>query len=161
MRRIKVSLWNLSPLISELKAMGERLPDLTRELVEVMCREGIDLARDNIVRMAIVDTGDLLASIRYVLAKDGTRGFIRADSGHAVYVEFGTGVVGALDPHPQASPSRYDVNGHGWDGWFYYNDRKQKIQWTAGVGSRPFLWETARMLGQETVDIAREVFKKL
>ena len=160
MRKIKVSLFHLYPAIKELRDLLENIPKLARDLVEIMCREGVEIAKANVVRMGIVDTGDLLESIHYAISGNGTYGVIRVDSDHGLYVEFGTGVVGSLDPHPQASPSQYDVNGHGWDGWYYFNDRKQKIQWTAGVGSRPFMWETARMLSQQTVDMAREVFEK-
>ena len=86
---------------------------------------------------------------------DGFEVGVRNDS--AVYIEFGTGIVGAGQPHPQ--PSReawiYDINGHGIAGWWYPTTESDRnptkyfsknyggwLAWTQGVKSRPFLYET-------------------
>lgn len=41
---------------------------------------------------------------------------------YGLYVEYGTGVVGAGSPHPLAAEDNYgyDVNGHGEKGWNFY-----------------------------------------
>lgn len=70
---------------------------------------------------------------------------------HALFVEFGTGVRGEQSPHPR--PWNYDVNGHGEQGWWYPTDNSDPNPikrygaggsvwaWTAGMPSRPFMYE--------------------
>lgn len=76
---------------------------------------------------------------------------ITVDSEYAVYIEFGTGIVGSSHPHPH--PWVYDVNGHGEKGWYYPttendpNPHKHYYNgvlyaWTKGQRSRPFMYNT-------------------
>lgn len=74
---------------------------------------------------------------------------------YAMYVEYGTGVVGENFSHPKAAERdwMYDINSHGDSGWWYpsnaedTNPTKYKSAtgwwaWTAGQASRPFMYET-------------------
>jgi hypothetical protein len=85
-------------------------------------------------------------------------GIIRAGAYYAVYVEFGTGVVGKQSPHPNPEGWQYDVNDHGDEGWVYYDDESGKFRWTKGFKSRPFMYNTARQLEKECAKIVKEVF---
>lgn len=58
---------------------------------------------------------------------------------YAMYVEFGTGVVGSENPHPHAW--EYDINEHGADGWTYIG-KDGKRHWTAGQRSHPVMYNT-------------------
>jgi len=77
---------------------------------------------------------------------------ITFDSEYADYVEFGTGIVGASSPHPDATG--YDLSNHGRKGWFFhnemwnvadmtgYNKEKGSFYWTKGQPSRPIMYKT-------------------
>lgn len=73
---------------------------------------------------------------------------------YAVFVEFGTGVVGEGNQHPKAGEFgwEYDINGHGDAGWWYPTDagdpnpttKLSKNGWVAftrGQASRPFMYD--------------------
>lgn len=60
----------------------------------------------------------------------------------AIFVEYGTGIVGKQAPHhpkPQL-PWVHDSHEHGDAGWFYMKDGRG--HWTAGQASRPFMYDT-------------------
>lgn len=72
-----------------------------------------------------------------------------------LYVEYGTGIVGSSDPHPDPTSVgwRYDINNHGEAGWWYpttaddTNPTKKEVSggfiaWSAGVRARPFMFDT-------------------
>ncbi len=79
-----------------------------------------------------------------------------------VFVEFGTGIVGSKAPHPTSGEHgySYDTNGHGNDGWYYFDEKGNRIRWTRGMPSRPFMFETAVELSESIEDTAREVFSR-
>lgn len=99
--------------------------------------------------------------------------FISVGSDHAMFVEFGTGIVGAGSPHPDTSFEDvywdYDINGHGEKGWWYPTTASdpnpvkkfdaKKNQWfgfTRGMESRPFMYNTWRY----TRNIATKMINK-
>lgn len=67
---------------------------------------------------------------------------------YAMYVEFGTGIMGGEDPHPEAMMDYRD------EGWWYPTENPYPGQWhfvgrdgntiayTEGMPSRPFMYET-------------------
>lgn len=88
------------------------------------------------------------------------------------YVEFGTGIIGKRNPHPQSTPSNYDKNGHGEDGWWYPSEYGKKgkrkyqaksgdwLAWTQGMEPRPFLYETYLYLRRKAVQVQEKHYKK-
>lgn len=121
------------------------------ELVRRLCERGMEIAKE----IAPVDSGELLASIQGLA--QGIAGQVIASSGHAAYVEFGTGIVGAGSPHPTL-PWAYDVNNHGTAGWWY--PKNGTMRWTAGQPARAFMYRAARQLAEEAEAIAMEVFRR-
>lgn len=97
-----------------------------------------------------------ISQIHIVESKDGIVVEIREGKEYyAMYVEYGTGIVGESSPHPD--PSRhgwhYDINDHGDTGWWYptdaddpnptkYRSKMGWWAWTAGQAARPFMYET-------------------
>ena len=84
---------------------------------------------------------------------------------YAVYLEYGTGIVGSENQHPQFERAgwEYDVNNHGEKGWWYPtnendpNPHKKTANGilyghTKGHPSRPFMYETW-FLGDHIVGI--------
>ena len=105
------------------------------------------------------EPADLREKKMQYLYKEGNKGIIFTDCAHACYVEFGTGVVGSANPHPTL-PWEYDVNGHGENGWYYYDTDSGKVRFTKGLPSRPFMYETSRELEKKAIEIAKEVFAR-
>jgi hypothetical protein len=140
--------------INEYKVDVERkFNSLLRELTE----HGAEIARTEVSAMGAIDTGELESSISGVFDLNTGVGAIKADSWYAMYVEFGTGIVGANSPHPDAQGWQYDVNGHGDKGWVYMGD-DGNWHWTKGQKSRPFMYNAAKKLLDEASDIVKGAF---
>lgn len=62
----------------------------------------------------------------------------------ALFIEYGTGIVGEGEPHPDPQTvgkyDAYDSQGHGYDGWVYI--KNGRYRWTAGQESKPFMYHT-------------------
>lgn len=128
-------------------------------LFRLLLSEGAQIASARVIALDAVYTTELVNSIdSFVLSesRDSAVGVIQAGAAHAVYVEFGTGIVGKGTPHPLGG--NYDVNGHGEDGWWYFDENAQQFFWTQGMESRPFMYETAKELRRSLLGMAREVF---
>lgn len=145
----------------------ERYKEELNRKVEIFAHrladEGVQLAKIKIMQYPAVYTGELLNSIQDepgAMITDGSQWIIYTGCEWAPYVEFGTGVVGAQNPHPDTSIAnwKYDVNEHGESGWMYFAEGEW--HWTKGMPSRPFMYETARDLRQLIPKIAKEVFGK-
>ena len=123
-----------------------------------MIRQGVEIAKMNVSDMNAYDSGELYNSIHG--KSNGNVGYVIADAAHAAFVCFGTGIMGANDPHPNIAIAgwRYDVNGHGELGWWYIG-RDGKAHWTKGMPSRPYMYQTAQVLRQMVIPAAKEALK--
>lgn len=149
--------------IAELKQYKADLTYKTQLLAERLAEQGVFIARLKIAEYDAVDTTELLQSINYEpggLIKDGSKWIVYTDCPHAAFVEFGTGLTGNQNPHPDTSLAnwRYDVNEHGEAGWRYLNPIDGQWHWTKGMRSRPFMYETGQELEKMVKSIAKEVF---
>lgn len=137
---------------AEVRAYKARIEKLAIELTAELAAQGKQIA---LVEAAdIRDTGKLLSSI--VEEHSGNYGFVKCKCGYAVFVEFGTGVVGGRSSHPDISIAgwKYDVNGHGELGW-WYPGKDGNYHWTKGMPSRPFMYNTAQQLRKIVIPTAR------
>lgn len=170
--RVKTKISDARKAAHEIRIYRNKLRKRVKVFVEMLLQAGVNIAHVKVHEMNAVATGDLDRSIRYAVSDDGTRGWIRVDSDHAVYVEFGTGVKGAEAPHPKPPTSWvYDINQHGQQGWWYPSDtadpnpyKRQDASgawwaWTRGMPSRPFMFETASELADRTLEVAKEVLR--
>lgn len=159
----KLSAESLRKAAAEVRAYKARIEKLAVDLTAELAAQGAQIAL--VEAGGIRDTGNLLSSI--VGESGGNYGFVKCKCGYAVYVEFGTGVVGKENPHPdiailgERSPSykgktytSYDSQGHGELGWFY-PDKDGKFHWTKGMPSRPFMYNTAQQLRQIVIPTVR------
>lgn len=86
---------------------------------------------------------------------------------HATFVEYGTGIKGSRNPHPNPTGWSYDTNNHGESGWWYPTDMSdpnptkrigsngEVYAWTKGMASRPFMYETwlyCRRIATKTIN---------
>lgn len=154
---------NLNPreidrLIKDIKQYKRELTEKVNLLIEKLTDYGVQVAKAQVRELGAWYTGELESSIEGYFSPSVGVGIIKAGAPYAVYVEFGTGIVGKSQPHPSPDDWRYDINNHGDSGWWYFNDNTGRMQWTKGMPSRPFMYNTARELENACERIAREVF---
>lgn len=162
-KRIKCSLSqsSLQQAIREIEQYKQEIISKTKIFAQRLADEGVILAKVKIMEYPAVYTGELLNSIMDepgAIITNGSQWIIYTGCQWAQFVEFGTGIVGSENPHPDTSIAnwKYDVNEHGDSGWHYYKDGKW--HWTKGMPSRPFMYETAMDITNLVPKIAMEVF---
>ena len=159
-----LSVKGINRAIKELNKYKDELNRKCNELIQQLTEYGNEFAKLEVLRLGAFDTGELADSIQGFFDPSSRVGFIRADCWYAVYVEFGTGVVGygltGEPSHPDSAAYGwvYDVNNHGDSGWVYFNDREGKLMRTKGQPSHPFMYNTFRELQQKARDMASTVF---
>lgn len=132
---------------------------------EKLAEIGVQAAQGNVVSLDAVFTGELFNSIHSEKRFVGNNRVIFAvvaDSSHAIYVEVGSGLLGAQSPYPGKLPVTYAQGktirqlADGRYGWFYQRDG----QWyfTEGMPSRPFMYFASIEMQEKIVKIAKEVF---
>ena len=159
MHKISVSLGNIDDAIRQLEEYEKKVQQNIKDFLSKLLESGVNIARAKIMPLGAIDSGELFDSLAFTLYKEGNKGIIFTDCKHACFVEFGTGVRGSNRPHPTL-PWAYDTEGHGWDGWYYFDEKRGFVRFTQGMPSRPFMYETAKELEQRVVEIAREVFSQ-
>lgn len=164
-KKITINPYSSQSISDAIKFIEDYKRELTKktELFTRMLAEiGVGIAQANLISMDKIETGELLGSIdckQDGVLVNGSHWIIFTDSPYAVYVEFGTGIVGSNDPHDLAFDKqyKYDVNHHGEKGWVYY--KNDEYHWTAGQPASPFMYNTAIELRTRIAEIARKVFK--
>ena len=146
--------------IKDIEKYKRELTEKVNLLIGELTDYGVEVAKAQVRELGAWYTGELESSIKGYFSPSVGVGIIKAGAPYAVYVEFGTGIVGKSQPHPSPDDWRYDINEHGESGWWYFNDYTGHTQWTKGMPSRPFMYNTARMLENECRIIAREVFNR-
>lgn len=134
----------ISSAIKELKDLSARISELPTVVMQV-ADEGVTIAKEEMQKRNIPTGGELGDSIHAYMSNIDTA-TLEADAGHATFVEFGTGIVGAKSPHPEAGKRGvgYDRNAHGEKGWVYEKDGR--YYHTKGYRSRPFWYATGTKL---------------
>ncbi len=154
---VKLDPNSIADAINELQEYKREVERKARRLIKKLTARGADIVRVKIVEMGAVDKGRLLDSVDSFLL--GDVGYIRVCAEYAMFVEFGTGIIGAGKTHPASDVFgwEYDIHGHGEAGWhFPADDGSYPI--TKGQPSRPFMYETAQKLRDEFPAIVKEVF---
>lgn len=159
--KANLSISSIRQLQQDLERYKTEIERKCNLFAERLAQEGVSIAKMNIGMYDAIYTGELLASINYEqggVIQHGSKWIVYTNCPWALFVEFGTGIVGEQNQHPVTSIIgwKYDVNDHGEKGWFYFRDGEW--HWTKGMPSRPFFYETGMELRQNIVRIAREVF---
>lgn len=141
--------------IRELENFKKDLIKRCNTLIETLTTLGVTIAKEYVVTLGAVYTGELLGSITGYFSLENRTGIIRAGAWYAIYVEYGTGIVGAGNPHPD--PWAYDVNNHGEEGWLF-TGRDGLIYRTRGQPAHPFMYNTEKSLEEICGRVASEVF---
>ena len=164
--KVKLDPNSIEDAIKEIQAYKDELEKKVRLLLSKMTEQGVEIAKAKVVEYGILYDTNLSDSISGFVV--GNTGFIKVDDKNAVFFEFGTGPVGAANPHPSGN-GKYGnkpwytmanqkpmSSMYGWqpligtDGnVFYYTD---------GQESKPFMYDTAMELRKRFPDIVKEVF---
>lgn len=156
--KLKLNTDSINQALKEVKAYRKKVQELPSDLVTYLTKQGVEIAKMNVSDMDAYDSGELYNSIHEV--SNGNVGYVIADATHAAFVCFGTGVVGANNPHPEVAIAgwKYDVNSHGELGWWYIG-KDGEAHWTKGMPSRPYMYNTAQQLRQMVIPAAKEAMK--
>lgn len=95
------------------------------------------------------DTGNLKSSITWEFDSTSQKGTITIGTDYALFVEYGTGIVGKKFSHPDPKSWEYDVNEHGVKGWWYFDDSQNRFRWTQGRSASAFVYKTMKFLEKE------------
>ena len=173
-KKITINALSKSSIENAIKQLRAYQNDLTYKcqlLAEKLAENGVEIARVQIADLDAIFTSELLSSI-HAEYKGSTKGgsiwSVVAGIDHAMFVEFGTGIVGKQSPYPGELP-----DGVSWEyasgktirqladgryGWFYKDDDGQ-WWFTEGMHSRPFMYYTSIQLREIVVKTAKEVFE--
>lgn len=156
--KLNLSTKSISDAIKQLEEYQQKVEQAGEKITTTLTERGVSLAQLNASYMSIYDTGELVNGIDS--AYFGTSGYIISSAPHSAFCEFGTGIRGLESQHPNPGLAgwRYDVNDHGEAGWFYTGD-DGKSHWTAGMPSRPYMYDTAQMLRNMVTEVAKETLK--
>lgn len=128
-------------MVEDLRSdLGKAMTELIRQLTE----QGKEFARMELLMFnkPAYDTGALHDSIAGAMIND-SEGVVTTGVMYAAFVEYGTGIVGETEPHPDPAYD-YDIHDHGWEGWVY--GANGQFHRTAGMPARPFMYRTLRDL---------------
>lgn len=173
-KKITINALSKSSIENAIKQLRAYQNDLTYKcqlLAEKLAEKGVDIAQTYVASLDAVFTYELNSSIHAEYVSDIKGGgvwAVVAGTDHAMFVEFGTGIVGKQSPYPGELP-----DGVSWEyasgktirqladgryGWFYKDDDGQ-WWFTEGMPSRPFMYYTSIQLRDIVVKTAKEVFK--
>jgi len=171
--KMRLSTSSIRNAIEELEVYRDSIEEKTYLLGKRLSELGVDIAKTKVVELDAVFTGELRDSISSIekSCKDGKNVFaIKANSKHAIFVEVGTGIIGASSPYPGKLPVTYAQGKSfttlekpfgkypaGTYGWFY--ERDGKVYFTEGMPSRPFMYETGMEIGELVVNEAKKIFQ--
>lgn len=161
-----LSVKGIEQLKKELQDYEKGLQSKLVLVCQKLSELGVDVAKASVVNLDAVFTGELYKSIyaeQQSVSEDTVIFAVIADSDHAIYVEMGTGMIGAENPYPGKLPSVYAQGktirqlADGRYGWFYQRDGEWYF--TEGMPSRPFMWFASTEMQSKALKIVREVFR--
>lgn len=157
--------------IKQIRAYQDSLTYKCQMVAQKLAEKGVEIARVQIADLDAVFTSELLSSIRSEYegsTKGGGVWAVVAGTDHAMFVEFGTGIVGQEHPYPGELPDGVTWNyasgktirqlADGRYGWFYPGD-DWNWYFTEGMPSRPFMYYTSLQLMKLVEKTVKEVFK--
>ncbi|MFW6002001.1 MAG: hypothetical protein ACOCQD_01530 [archaeon] len=135
MRKISayLSVKDFDNLINQIDQEIARMDKVESNVITQLLEQGKLIVMRNILKHKVIDTGQLLDSIR--IENYGDSGKIIADTPYAGFVEYGTGVRG-VGTHPSPPPEWE----YGNTGWVYYDEDFGFI-YTLGQKGKPFFFE--------------------
>lgn len=162
--KMKLEPHSIANAINELMEYKKYVEQRVIMLLKMLTDRGVEIAKAKVVEHGIIHDNNLTNSINGFVS--GNVGFIRVDDEYAVFFEFGTGPVGASDPHPLSKGYKKEgwytaADGKPMDelyGWYPLGEDGNTYFFTEGQRAKPFMYETALKLREEFPSIVKEVF---
>lgn len=168
--QLKINPFSASSVQSAIDKLDDyknSLSTKTARLVKALTDYGYNACIRNVLSLDIYDSGKLLSSIRTEIKDNGFTGMIVVDCDYAVFVEFGTGIVGKSNSYigkamnevgySYGGGSSYIVTADGRIGWYYPTDDGE-YRFTEGMPSRPFMYRTGLEISNAMTSIAKGIF---
>lgn len=162
---------SIQDAIKQLKNYQNSLTYKCQMVAEKLSEKGVQIARVQVAGLDAIFTSELISSIHseYIGSqKGGGIWAVVVGTDHAMFVEFGTGIVGKQSPYPGRLPDGVTWNyasgktirqlADGRYGWFYQDDDGQ-WWFTEGMPSRPFMYYTSLELKKLVVKTVKEIFR--
>jgi len=166
-------------IIDSLKFTQENINKLISKALKDLAEKGISYIYENLSLYGLGGTS-IPDTVRMVKVSDTHYRLVATgkqfNNGlcQAVLMEFGTGVKGQEQPHPEAGQEGYSYNVNNHDkGWWYptteYDSNWTKkvlengdmIAFTRGLPSRPFMYKTREQLSIEIESVLRTYIREL
>ena len=154
--RIKLSLdpKSIDDASKQLAAYRKSLDAKIDLLCERLAEQGMEVAK---VTIRHDESGELRNS--FSVEKLGDAHYLVVNSApYAVYVEFGTGVVGTKSNYWGVKPSWAGSPNGDKKGWVYYDEKQGRFRITDGQRAQAFMAHGAEAMRSMVVGIAKEVF---
>lgn len=136
----------------QLMQKADKIDGGSREAVQKLTQIGYEY----LMTIVPIESGDLADSISWEYDEATNTGRIVIGADYAIFVEYGTGVVGANNPHPEPAPGwAYDVNAHGEKGWTYFDEKQNRYRWTKGEPAHAFVFRTREYMKNLAGDTLR------
>lgn len=156
--KVTVNYKELGGLVDRLKKAKTGLENIPESVIDELLSEGERIMSGNINMSEVADS---VTSYVSLVSKGSAEGYITAEHESAVYLEYGTGIVGVWNPHPELPAGWvYDSNEHGYSGWVYWDNSGRK-RWTMGLASGQFVLKTREELKRVSADIVAKKIKEL
>lgn len=156
--KITVEYTDLGRLLTRFNKIKEEMDRIPESIIDGLLEEGERIMSGNINMPEVADSVTSYASL---VSKNSAEGYITAEHESAVYLEYGTGIVGVWNPHPELPAGWvYDSNEHGYSGWVYWDSSGRK-RWTMGLASNQFVLKTREELQRVSGEIAMDKLEEL
>ena len=144
------SIQNAKELLME---KADKIDGGTRETVKKLTQIGYEY----MMTIVKVDSGELAESISWEYDEQTNTGRIEVGSAYAIFVEYGTGIVGATGKkHPEPAPGwKCDAKGHGEKGWTYFDAKQNRFRWTKGQPASAFVYRTREYMKSQAGETLR------
>ena len=178
MQTIKIELTtkSLNDAIKQVQKQKEKVEHTVSMFLRLLAIRGADVAK---MYVGKIDTGRTINSIEGMLVNKDKAVIVAG--GHAVWLEFGTGVAKNSEPYPDELPPGISPigtygKGHGSnpDGWYYkpkngkgiYTIKDQQtgeevsLAFTKGIKARRFMHNAKEFLIREAPSWAKNFFER-
>ena len=157
---ISLGVKEINGLIRELERYNRKLDKAANRIVRELALEA---KNDMTVALAsIVDKdGNVRASVRGKSYENPATISLTGDQ--AAYLEFGTGIIGALNSHDLAAEvgwqygagSHYRTFKNGMVGWVYYDNSRRHYRVTRGIPAQNIVFNAARNTRYRIKDVVK------
>ena len=136
--RVPLSVNGIRKAKKKIKAIKNRLPAVEKKFISKSLNFLEERAKFYIQSTTGGSWYELTHTLENSFIKDESVGKLINNCFYAAVVEFGTGTVGE-GTHPLSKEYEYDVNSHGEEGWFFFDD-DGNIHWTKGMKAHAYMY---------------------